>query len=48
MFKAGQAREKDRRDAEVALPMLGDDARRWLRDAVGRLDAQHPWAREQW
>lgn len=27
MFKAAQAREKDRRDAEVALPMLHDASR---------------------
>jgi len=43
MFKAAQAREKDLRDAEVALPMLDSDARRWLRDAVAGMDPRHPW-----
>ena len=46
MFKASQARQKDRRDAEVALPMLGAGARRWLRDAVARIDPEHAWVRE--
>jgi hypothetical protein len=43
MFKAAQARAKDRRDAEVTIPMLDAAARRWLRAAVARLDARHPW-----
>lgn len=46
MFKAAQVREKDRRDAEVTLPLLDDDARTWLRCAVSRIDADHAWARE--
>lgn len=46
MFKAAQAREKDRRDAEVALPLLDDEARRWLRGAVARIDPSHSWALE--
>ncbi|WP_229856802.1 nucleotidyltransferase domain-containing protein [Nocardioides flavus (ex Wang et al. 2016)] len=45
MFKAAQVREKDRRDAEVALPLLDHTAREWLRDAVARLDPDHDWAR---
>ena len=45
MFKAAQARDKDRRDAEVALPLLDERARGWLADAVGRMDPGHPWAR---
>ena len=45
MFKAAQTREKDRRDAEVALPLLDRPARTWLRDAVARLDPEHEWAR---
>ncbi|KRF17221.1 hypothetical protein ASG90_07895 [Nocardioides sp. Soil797] len=44
MFKAAQVREKDRRDAEVVLPMLDGPARRWLRDAVARFQPDHPWA----
>ena len=43
MFKAAQGREKDRRDADVALPLLDDRARRWLSDAVARMDPGHPW-----
>lgn len=45
MFKTAQVREKDRRDAEVALPRLDGQARRWLRDAVARLDPDHEWVR---
>jgi hypothetical protein len=43
MFKAAQARGKDRQDAEIALPMLNDRARDWLRRTVGLLDPHHPW-----
>jgi hypothetical protein len=43
MFKAGQTREKDRRDAATALPKLDPSARRWLREAVGRFDPDHEW-----
>jgi hypothetical protein len=43
MFKAAQGREKDRLDAGVALPLLDDRARRWLSDAVARMDPGHPW-----
>ena len=44
MFKAAQIRDKDRLDAEVTLPRLDVHARRWLRDAVARMDSHHPWA----
>lgn len=43
MFKAAQARDKDRRDAKVALPSLDARARRWLRDAIARMDPTHDW-----
>jgi hypothetical protein len=43
MFKAAQAREKDRADADVALPMLDPPARAWLSDTVARMDPHHPW-----
>jgi hypothetical protein len=43
MFKAALSRAKDRRDAEIALPMLDDAARQWLRDTVARWDPGHPW-----
>ena len=45
MFKAAQARDKDRRDADVAIPRLGPTAKRWLREAVSRMDPDHAWAR---
>ncbi|HXH77525.1 nucleotidyltransferase domain-containing protein [Nocardioides sp.] len=43
MFKAAQSREKDRQDAEVALPMLDAGARRWLSDAIARFAPHHEW-----
>jgi hypothetical protein len=45
MFKAAQAREKDRVDAEVTLPMLDSRAREWLSSTVARMDPHHPWVR---
>lgn len=45
MFKAAQAREKDRKDAEIAIPMLDSQARTWLREAVARLVPDHEWTR---
>lgn len=45
MFKCAQTRDKDCRDADVALPMLDDRARGWLRATVARIDPDHPWAR---
>jgi hypothetical protein len=43
MFKARQDRAKDVRDAEVALPMLGGAARRWLATTVAQWEPDHPW-----
>lgn len=43
MFKAAQARDKDRSDVEVTLPRLDAQARRWLREAVARMDPKHDW-----
>lgn len=43
MFKARQDRPKDVRDAEVALPMLDERARRWLGDTVAQWAPDHPW-----
>lgn len=45
MFKAAQIRDKDRRDAQVALPRLDSNARRWLRDTVARMAPDHEWVR---
>jgi hypothetical protein len=43
LFKAAQQRPKDREDARVALPLLDAGQRRWLREAVARLDPDHSW-----
>jgi len=43
MFKAAQARAKDRVDADVTLPRLDARAREWLSTTVARLDPHHPW-----
>lgn len=42
-FKAAQHRAKDEIDLDNAWPLLSDDQRSWLRDAVRRYDGQHPW-----
>jgi hypothetical protein len=41
--KARLHRPKDTVDLEVAWPLLDADARAWLRDAVRRERADHPW-----
>ena len=43
LFKAAQDREKDRFDLENTWPLLAEDKKRWLRAAVKRYDAEHPW-----
>jgi hypothetical protein len=43
LFKARQDRAKDRRDLEVAWPMLSDGKREWLVESVGRVNGEHPW-----
>jgi hypothetical protein len=43
LFKARGNRAKDRRDLDRALPLLDAQQTAWLRDAVRRLDAAHPW-----
>lgn len=45
MFKAAQVRDKDRQDALVTIPRLDAGAKRWLRDAVARMDPDHEWVR---
>jgi len=42
-FKSRLRRAKDRRDLDVTWPLLSSPARDWLRTAVARLDAAHPW-----
>jgi hypothetical protein len=41
--KARIDRAKDRADLEVAWPLLGETEQAWLRDAVRRERADHPW-----
>ena len=41
--KARLDRPKDRADLAAAWPLLPPDRQAWLRDAVRRLDPDHPW-----
>jgi hypothetical protein len=43
LFKAKALRAKDAEDFEVCLPHLDRRARRWLRDALQRIDPDHEW-----
>jgi hypothetical protein len=43
LMKSRLAREKDRHDAAVTIPLLDDAQRGWLRDAVVQLDDRHAW-----
>ncbi len=47
MFKAAQAREKDRIDAQTTLPLLDERARTWLHSTMTRIDPGHPWATQR-
>lgn len=42
-YKARLRRPKDEPDLEATLGVLTDERRAWLRDAVRRVDAEHPW-----
>jgi hypothetical protein len=42
-FKARLGRPKDDRDLARTLPLLDDDRRAWLRDAVRRTEPGHRW-----
>ena len=47
LFKAKRSdEEKNRSDFAAALPRLGPDRRRWLRDALKRVHPGHPWLGE--
>ncbi|MFX4270724.1 nucleotidyltransferase domain-containing protein [Propionibacteriaceae bacterium Y1685] len=43
MFKAAQAREKDRVDARNILPLLDSAAKAWLRETIARVNPDHEW-----
>jgi hypothetical protein len=42
-FKALQARAKDEVDRDNVLPLLDDERRAWLREAVRRTYPGHAW-----
>jgi hypothetical protein len=42
-YKAPLRRPKDNPDFEATLPLLSEQQRRWLRDALARVDPDHPW-----
>jgi hypothetical protein len=43
-YKAGSPRDKDERDREKVLPLLGGDARAWLQEAVATVyGRESPW-----
>lgn len=43
-YKSASAiREHDAADFEALLPLLDDDQRAWLRDAIGAIGPDHPW-----
>lgn len=43
LFKAKHTREKDRADFDAVLPLLDDDARAWLADALELVHPGHEW-----
>lgn len=43
-MKARQSRKKDVEDAQRVLPLLDEEQRWWLRNAIAQLDHAHPWA----
>jgi len=43
LFKARLDRPKDKRDLDRTWPLLHEDQRGWLRDAVRRMDGEHAW-----
>ena len=43
LFKAKAARDKDRADLDLALPLMAAERRRWLRDALARVHPGHEW-----
>jgi hypothetical protein len=43
LFKAKRTRDKDRVDFDSVLPLLDDDARSWLRNALELVHPGHEW-----
>ena len=46
LYKAKQARHKDREDFRRVAPLLNDAARAWLREAIDMVHVRHPWSKE--
>lgn len=44
LHKARAARAKDQWDVETCAPLLGREARRWLREALAVVHPGHPWS----
>ena len=42
-YKAKADRPKDRRDLDVALPLMSDEQRGWLADFLDRVHPGHRW-----
>jgi hypothetical protein len=47
MYKARLDRRKDRRDRDIAWPLLDKEQRTWLRETIEQLFPGHPWV-ELW
>jgi hypothetical protein len=46
LFKASRTGDKDELDFERVAPLLGDERRRWLREALVRTHPGHAWIRQ--
>lgn len=44
LFKAAQNRDKDRYDLENVWPLLPEDKKQWLREALHKYVSDHPWS----
>jgi hypothetical protein len=43
LYKAKAPRPRDEADFRAVAPILGKEARAWLRDALARTHPEHPW-----
>lgn len=43
LYKLPVFGDRDQRDFEACLPTLDGERRRWLTDAIGTVDPDHPW-----
>lgn len=44
-YKANAPRPKDEEDFDAALPLLTEQRRRWLADAITKSYGPHPWSK---